>query len=421
MTEKVRGEGMARIAPENCWRLVGLTLTGLGLVVSGYLLMRTWGLLAERGPGVIDVCSAVFGTGCDATLLSASSWQLGIPLAGWGVVFYCTLAGLQVLASWLGAAFKGEATLAALLIAILGAGISVVLAAGMLAGWAPLCPLCMVVHANNLALVPILKRSCGRTTRELLQAAGSGLKYLVGREPQGMTDAPWKVVGFIAAGLIAVVAYQWVFIETALWRAAATADPQPAEVLRAYRSTPKQDLSIDADDARLGPADAPVQLIVFLSFQCPACGTFAKELRPLSEEFGDKLCVAIKHFPLGTACNPALQTDKQPRSCEAALAAEAARRQGQFWPIHDALFESDLEAGDGALVRIAQSIGLDMARFEADRAAPLALAKVKRDIEIATRLGVTETPAVFLNGRRVHHFIPAALRVIITQEGLATP
>jgi Protein-disulfide isomerase len=409
------------MAPQTRWRLLGWALIVWGLANSAYLLTRTWGLLADRGPGTIDVCSAVFGTGCDATLLSESSWQLGIPLAGWGLVFYCTLAGLLGLAWWLGAAFNVEATLAALVIALLGACASLILAAVMLAGWAPLCPLCLVIHVINLALPPILWRSGGRTTRELFQVAKAGMAYLVGRESEGMTDAPWKVVGFLAAGLVAVVAYQWIYVESALRRAAAANDPKPADVLRAYLSSPKQDLPIDADDARLGPADAPVCLVVFMSFQCPACAEFAKELRPLRAEFGDKLCIVVKHFPLGRACNPALKTDKQPRSCEAALAAEAARRQDQFWPVHDALFQADLEAAGDTLVRIAQEIGLDLPRFNADRAAPETAAKVRADIELATRLGVAETPAVFLNKHRLHRFSPAILRVLIAHELQAHP
>jgi protein-disulfide isomerase/uncharacterized membrane protein len=385
------------------------------LAVSLYLLWRTWGLLADRGPGWFDVCSAVFGRGCDATLLAEPSWQLGIPLAGWGLVFYSTLAGLLVLAWWLGEAFKLEATLAALLIAVLGACASVILAAVMFAGWAPLCPLCLVVHLINLALVPVLMRLTGRTSRELLQAARAGLKYLAGGETDAATDAPWKVVGFITAGLVAVVAYQWVFVETALRRAAAAGEAQPAEVLRAFQAAPQQELPVDADDPRLGSADAPVQLVVFISFQCPGCAALAGEIRQLRDEFGDKLCVVLKHYPLGTACNPAVRVDQQPRSCEAARAAEAARRQDRFWPVHDALLQADLDAPD-VLVRIAKQTELELQQFEADRASPATLAKVSKDIELATRLGVAETPAVFLNGRRLRWLSPATMRLLITHE-----
>ena len=63
-------------------RLLCLSLAGLGLLVSAYLLARTFTLLVDRIPDTIDVCSAVFGASCDTTLLGPTSWMLGIPLAG---------------------------------------------------------------------------------------------------------------------------------------------------------------------------------------------------------------------------------------------------------------------------------------------------------------------------------------------------
>ena len=397
------------------WSLVGLVLIGLGSAASGYLLVRSWDLMAGGAMGRLDVCSTVFGRGCDATLQSASSWQLGIPLAGWGIVYYCTLAALLALSWWLGAAFRAEALLAALLLAALGAGISLLLAGLVLVGWAPHCPLCLIVQLANLALVPALKKASGLTVRELRELAGGGCRYLLGRTAAAESSAPWKVVGFFAAALVGVVAYQWVFVETALRRSAASAGVTPEQALREYQSAARQDLVIDATDPRLGPPDAPVQLVVFISFQCPACADLARSLRPLPEEFGPRLCLAVKHFPLSSACNPALRVDKQPRACEAARAAVAAQAQGQFWPMHDALLKADLSAED-ALPRIAREAGLDLARFKADLAVPATAAKVQSDVELARRLGVAETPAVFLNGRRVQHFSPEVLRFLIVHE-----
>ena len=101
-------------------RMLCLSLLGLGSLVSAYLLARSFALVATRVSDAIDVCSAIFGTGCDEALLSAASWQLGIPLAGWGVVYYVTLACLLVMAWALGEAFELEATLGALLLSAAG-------------------------------------------------------------------------------------------------------------------------------------------------------------------------------------------------------------------------------------------------------------------------------------------------------------
>ncbi len=113
-----------------------------------------------------------------------------------------------------------------------------------------------------------------------------------------------------------------------------------------------------------------------------------------------------------------MNVDRHPRACEAARAAEAARRQGKFWPFHDGLYASELDASEATLQQIAQEAGLNLKRFEADRRAPTTMAKVKSDIELGSRLGVNGTPTVFLNGRRVKHRSPRALQVLIGQESV---
>ncbi len=124
----------------------------------------------------------------------------------------------------------------------------------------------------------------------------------------------------------------------------------------------------------------------------------------------------FRHYPLGTACNLALQVDRHPRSCQAAWAAEAARRQGEFWAFHDGLFASNLNARESTIHGVARGAALDMERFETDRAAETTLARVRSDIELGARLGVDATPSVFLNGRRVRDISGRALELLIRRE-----
>ena len=74
------------------------------------------------------------------------------------------------------------------------------------------------------------------------------------------------MVGFVTVALVAIVLYQWVLVESERRVAAPATALNPQQVLAAYASTPKQDVPIDARDPRLGPADAPVRLVVFSSF-----------------------------------------------------------------------------------------------------------------------------------------------------------
>ncbi len=150
-------------------------LVGLGLIVSGYLLYRGFALMADSAPGTIDLCSVILGTGCDESLLSNSSIFLGIPLAGWGIVYYLTLTILLVLGKILREDFELEAAVGAQIIAVLGACGSVFLLVNIFAGWVPFCPLCLVIHSINLLLVPVIWRMSGRSIKQLTAAFFSGL------------------------------------------------------------------------------------------------------------------------------------------------------------------------------------------------------------------------------------------------------
>src|SRR5690606_3507258 len=106
-----------------------------------------------------------------------------------------------------------------------------------------------------------------------------------------------------------------------------------------------------------------------------------------------------------------------PLARPAAKAALAAHRQGKFWEMHDALFDQGgtLEAGD--LERIAEELGLDMQRFEQDREDPAIEAMIAEDEALARELGVTGTPASFVNGRFLGGAQPAeAFDALLEQE-----
>ena len=180
-----------------------------------------------------------------------------------------------------------------------------------------------------------------------------------------------------------------------------------------FEASAEQDIPVGAEDPILGPAHAPVQIVVFSDFQCPACRGHARELSALVEHYAEKLQVVFKHFPLDSACNPVMKDNLHPKACEAAYAAEAAHKQGKFWPFHDGLFAADLYEDTDIFSSLVQALGLDLQRFEADHLEEATRAKVHSDIELAVRLDVDATPTLFLNRRRVSDTRPQAVRVLI--------
>ena len=393
---------------------LGLTLLGLG--VSGYLMVRTLVLLMSQDPDAFDVCSAVFGTGCDQTLISPSSWVLGIPLAGWGVVYYGVLLLLFVMARGLGDAFAPQAMTTALLVSVAGLAGSVVLAVVLLAGWVPFCPLCMVIHGINVLLAPAVKASTGRTWREHFGAFVAGARSLLQKPAERPPEWRWKITGFVTLALASLVLYQGVFIVSERWVYESRGIFNPHRLLAAFAAMPEADLPPAPPGARKGPSDAVADVVVFTSFHCPACRQFNREFGVIMRRYPGDVALEFRHFPLAAPCNPIMRAgvvEQEAGACATSYAAVAAMRQGKFWEFHDTLFAEHFPPEPDAPLAVAEAIGLDVEQFNVDRESKDVRAAVHTDTELGAQLGIQETPAVFINKRRVPGAGPRALEVII--------
>ena len=89
---------------------------------------------------------------------------------------------------------------------------------------------------------------------------------------------------------------------------------------------------------------------------------------------------------------------KHPRAVPLALAAEAAALQGAFWEFHDSLYADQGRLDDPHLWERAEQLGLDVARFDADRRSPAVAERVARDVREAMRAGIVTTPTVVVGG-----------------------
>ena len=394
-----------------------LLLVALGFLASAYLLYRSFVLLDRGEAGGSDICSEMFGAGCDATLMDDGSWVLGIPLAGWGVVYYVTLAAFLIMALTLRDAFSPQAMLAAMLVALAGLGNSIVLAVSIVTGTSHFCPLCMVVHAINLLLVPALFWASQKRFGELISDLVGALAYAVGRSAERPVEAAWHVLGLVTVALVALVAYQWIYVQVTVRKSPDIEQQRPDDILAEYEGQTRNEIPLQADEIVLGPEDAAVTLVVFSDFQCPHCGRLAETIAGLHKQFADQLQIVFKHYPLSNTCNSNLSREFHPQACDLAWAAEAAQRQGRFWAFHDAVFSAKKrEFDDAAIEQLAKSSGLDMAQFAADWHSPEVKQSVAEDIETGQKLGVRGTPTGFLNGRRVPSLAKGSLELLIEHE-----
>lgn len=160
------------------------------------------------------------------------------------------------------------------------------------------------------------------------------------------------------------------------------------------------------NSATKGPENAPVTITVFDDFQCPYCARLLPTLENVVNAYPTQVRLVFKHFPLSM--------HKFAR--QAAIASIAARNQGKFWPLHDQLFANYNKLNDGRIRELAESVGLDMARFDKDVENPALAQEVAADIKLGTDSGVRGTPSVYVNGVQLKDRSMAGFRAAIEAE-----
>jgi protein-disulfide isomerase len=144
-----------------------------------------------------------------------------------------------------------------------------------------------------------------------------------------------------------------------------------------------------------GALGAPIEIVEFSDFECPHCRDMAPVLAKIMTEFDGKAVFHFKHFPLSF----------HEYAPNAAAAAIAAGLQGKFWEFHDKVFAHQDELAKPTLLDdIAKELGLDVAKFNADRMAKATLDRLSADYNEGDRVEVKGTPSVFVNGHKFEDY-----------------
>ncbi|MBI3805212.1 MAG: thioredoxin domain-containing protein [Nitrospirae bacterium] len=166
------------------------------------------------------------------------------------------------------------------------------------------------------------------------------------------------------------------------------------------------------DDWTLGAPDARVTMLEYGDFECPYCGMARPVLESLVEEEPDTVRLVFRNFPL---------TNIHPHALMAAEAAEAAGAQGQFWEMHDMLFDHQDALEYDHIVAYAAALGLDVERFDRELRGEVYREKVREDFRRGIQDGVNGTPTIFMNrirydGPRDRVSMRAAIAAILSAE-----
>lgn len=154
---------------------------------------------------------------------------------------------------------------------------------------------------------------------------------------------------------------------------------------------------VTAEDWIRGNPDAPITIVEYADFQCPACVGFAAYVKALMEEFPTSIRHVFRQFPLPSPSD---------RSVVAAMATEAAGAQGKFWEMKDLLFQTQGQwraLSDDQflewLMSQAGDLGLVVEQFEKDLLDKDARAALEEQAQASLELGVRYTPFVAVNDR----------------------
>jgi protein-disulfide isomerase len=145
----------------------------------------------------------------------------------------------------------------------------------------------------------------------------------------------------------------------------------------------------DTVDHVRGPSGGHV-IVEYGDYECPYSRQAYREIQRVEGRPGDGVRFAFRHFPL---------TEIHPHALAASAAAEAAAVQGRFWDMHDVLFHRQKALEDDDLRRYAAELGLDLERFDRDRAGAAVVERVRRDVASGVASGeVLGTPTLFIDG-----------------------
>jgi protein-disulfide isomerase len=167
-------------------------------------------------------------------------------------------------------------------------------------------------------------------------------------------------------------------------------------------------VEVAATGPAVGPEGAPVTIVEFSDFQCPYCARIVPTLKQVQEEYGDKVRLVFRQFPLESI---------HPNAQKAAEASLCAGEQGKFWEMHDLMFEEQQQLAMEELKEKAVRLELDAEAFGECVDSSRFAEQVADDLREGSTAGVSGTPAMFINGRFLNGAQPfEAIAKVVDEE-----
>ena len=383
------------------WIAVGIA--ALGAAMALYLADITFTIAAE-GLTSSSACSINEWVNCDLVQASSYARLFGVPVAWWGLLFY-VFVGFSAL---YGAAGKNPQAAApyvaaSFLVSILAVLFSI-LKGFNLYQMGLLCPVCVGMYAANLGLMLVLPFGLGLSFGQWAGFVASYVSAASGKESD-LKFSP-KIVKVVSVFLILfTVGGTWAVNKQKGSPGAATTDIGRS-VQNHFRQTPRV-VETNEEAPVWGNPDAEITIVEFADFQCPACRQAAAFFKPTLGEYEDRVKFVFMNFPLR----------QHALARGAASAAICSQEFGDFWGFHDDLFRNQPSLGTSLYDRLASDRGWDTEEFRACMRGSDVEARIEKELELGSAAGLTSTPFILVNGRRLSAWnIADNVRAILNEE-----
>ena len=390
-----------------------LVLCVVGVLVS-IELTRVY-YLARTDPDYHSFCAINEAFNCEVVALSSHATVFGVPLSVWGLAGYVFAFVVALSCLWAKEARGGILVLLGMMYSL----VSLYLIGVMAFSIHSLCILCLVLDAINFALLFV----AFNVVRQKGGAFVSAIK-------DDLLTVSKSRLAFIAIAGIALLALSFSYgrhIVNSIAPATKGGEKEAKNEGECVQDAKLKSVSIKTgvtSDGRpwFGAENPVVTVEEFTDYLCPHCRRAHLIVRKLISEHPDKMRIVHHHLPLDASCNPFVQRTLRghEKSCELALVAICAGKQGRFFEVNDYIFQNAEEIRAKAIGarEIAQTLELDVEKLVDCMSQACTKEELRRDIEKAESLHIEGTPAFVINGKVYYGMIP---QEVLVQTETAPP
>lgn len=365
--------------------IVGLILAVLGIGASIYSTMHH---LEVKASGKTDAACNINDTfSCDEVALSKFSEVAGVPLGIFGLGYFLAALVLLVIGLRGGKPAKEHlhGYIAMVTVGVIVSATLGTISATMLGTYCVTCIAVYVLTGMQAATLLIWRKDLpgNFSVKNAFSGATTGVIAVA---------AVVLVFNFTKSYLVTKTVENNAVVNKDLPALSATAEVIPIS---------KSAYSGLGEDYRKGNDDAKVVITEFADLQCPACARISETLGAIAKEYGDKVLVVFRNYPLDPACNSAVKAKIHEHACNAAILARCAGQTGKFWQFHDIAFAMQKDMSANTMRQWGSQLGLSDEQMTTCLSSKDMLAKIQEDVDLGNKLGVDSTPTIFLNGREV--------------------